>query len=156
MERLQAQAAKFTKLIFDPKTAETYSSALALTIAILTELVQLIWLAICSVLVIGNWIGDNAIRLGRDSRQWIQAQSSADGDSSQAAVSIGENIMKVSKDGASFLVDKAYAQLGMEKPARPAQVVEEAKATVSNAVSKVVTSVKETADAVADAVTPDK
>jgi hypothetical protein len=156
MERLQAQATKFTKLVFDPKTAETYSSTLTLTIAILTELVQLIWLAICSVLVVGNWIGDNAIRLGRDSRQWLNAQSSTEGDSTQAAVSIGESIMKVSKDGAGFLVDKAYAQLGMEKPARPAEVVKEAKETVSNAVSKVVTSVKESADAVVDAVKSDK
>jgi hypothetical protein len=119
MERIQAQAAKLSQLLFDPKTAEAYKTFLVLTWEILTETALLLWLVICSVFVIAAWLGEKAIAWGRDLRTWIQHQGASEADSSEKMAATGKALLDISQTGANLLLDKAREQLGLEKPMAP-------------------------------------
>jgi type IV secretory pathway TrbL component len=121
MDRVKSQAAVVSQLLFDPKTAGMYKDVLALTGKIIKEVALLAWLLICSVLVFGAWFSDTAVGAGRNARAWWQAQQAESVDGSQAATATGQAFLDVSQNGASFLLDKAREQLGLEKVERPAK-----------------------------------
>ncbi|MEL6327418.1 MAG: hypothetical protein AAFQ61_11010 [Cyanobacteria bacterium J06626_23] len=123
MEKLQTQASKLWQLLFAPETADTYQKMLALTGTILKETALLLWLLFCSIFVLGAWLGKTGLAWGRDTRSWLDAQSQAEGESGEKAAATGQAIMEVGQTGAYFLLDKAYEQLGLEKPVRPEKPV---------------------------------
>ncbi len=122
MDRVKSQAAVVSQLLFDPKTGSAYKDVLVLTGQIIKETAFLIWLLICSVFVFAAWFGDVAIGAGRKARTWWQTQQSdTTEDGNQAAAATGKALLDVSQNGASFLLDKAREQLGLEKIERPAK-----------------------------------
>lgn len=124
MDRVKSQAAVVSQLLFDPKTADAYKNVLVLTGQIIKEVALLGWLLICSVFVFGAWFSDTAISAGRNARAWWQAQQTSEeaANGNQAAAATGKALLDVSQNGAYFLLDKARAQLGLEKTERPAKV----------------------------------
>ena len=145
MDRVKSQAAVVSQLLFDPKTAGAYKEALTLTGKIIKEVALLLWLLICSVLVFGAWFAETAIGAGRSARGWWQSQQTETIDGNQAAAATGQAFLDVSQSGASFLLDKAREQLGLEKASRstpeekPAPAAQPAaKKSVSTATAPVV------------------
>ncbi|MEO1403609.1 MAG: hypothetical protein AAFV72_20520 [Cyanobacteria bacterium J06635_1] len=146
MERVKAQASKVGKLLFDPKTAETYQAVLALTWQIIKETALLLWLLICSGFIVGAWIGDHALRAGRNLRTWIDSQGEqADVEPAEKMAATGKALLDASQNGANFLLNQAREQLGLEKMeiAKPALTpkaatanFKKAKAAVQNAVAE--------------------
>ncbi|MEO1593303.1 MAG: hypothetical protein AAFU71_18715 [Cyanobacteria bacterium J06632_22] len=128
MEKLQAQASKLWQLLFDPETAATYQKTLSLTGVILKETALLLWLFFCSIFVLGAWLGKTGLAWGRDTRTWIDSQSQSEADSGATAAATGQAILDAGQSGAYFLLDKAYEQLGLDKPERPAKPVATAPA----------------------------
>ncbi|MEO0541427.1 MAG: hypothetical protein AAFZ80_11270 [Cyanobacteria bacterium P01_A01_bin.105] len=121
MEKLQTQASKLWQLLFDPNTADTYQKMLALTGVILKETAQLLWLLFCSIFVLGAWVGDTGLTWGRETRTWLDSQGEGEADSGEKAAATGQALLDAGQNGAYFLLDKAYEQLGLEKPERPAK-----------------------------------
>ncbi|MEM8611508.1 MAG: hypothetical protein AAGF93_05780 [Cyanobacteria bacterium P01_H01_bin.105] len=119
MDRVKSQTAVVSQLLFDPKTAGAYKDVLTLTGKIIKEVALLVWLLICSVLVLGAWFSDLAISTGRRARQWWQAQQMESTDGNQAAAATGQAFLDVSQNGANFLIDRAREQLGLDKVERP-------------------------------------
>ncbi len=119
MEKLQTQASKLWQLLFDPETATTYQKMLALTGVILKETALLLWLFFCSIFVLGAWLGKTGLSWGRDTRNWLDDQTASEADSSEKAAATGQALLDAGQSGAYFLLDKAYEQLGLEKPTRP-------------------------------------
>ncbi|MEO0455484.1 MAG: hypothetical protein AAF152_02730 [Cyanobacteria bacterium P01_A01_bin.114] len=134
MERVQAQASKLGKLLFEPKTADAYKTVLALTWQIIKETGLLLWLLICSGFIVGAWIGDNALRTGRNLRAWVDSQSQpqAEVEPAEKMAATGKALLEASQTGANYLLNQAREQLGLEKVA----VVKPAKKTAAASVSK--------------------
>ena len=106
---------------FDPDTATTYQKMLSLTGVILKETALLLWLFFCSIFVLGAWLGKTGLAWGRDARTWIDSQGQTEADSGETAAATGQAILDAGQSGAYFLLDKAYEQLGLDKPERPAK-----------------------------------
>ncbi len=145
MDRVKSQAAVVSKLLFDPKTAGTYKDALTLTGKIIKEIALLVWLLICSVLVLGAWFSDTAVGTGQKAREWWKTQQADAVDGNQAAAATGQAFLDASQNGVSFLLDKAREQLGLEKVENSAEksaseAVKSQAKTVANTVSTTVTS----------------
>ena len=118
MDKIQAQASKLWDLIFAPTTVTTYQQALALTWEILLESGRLIWLLFCLVLIVFAWIGSYAMATGQNARIWYQqlGQKGESESSSEMFVSAGKALLDVSSNSASFLLNQAKDQLGIELP----------------------------------------
>lgn len=147
MDRVKSQAAVVSQLLFDPKTASAYKDVLTLTGKIIKEIALLVWLLICSVLVFGAWFSDTAISAGQNARQWWQSQQTESVDGNQAAAATGQAFLDVGQNGATFLLDKAREQLGLEKIERSDK--KSAVAAVKPDVKTAVNSTSKVADKVA-------
>lgn len=123
MDRIQSQFTRFTQLLFDPKTAAAYQTVLTVTWNLIKEASLLIWLVLCSVFVLGAWIGENAISTGRNLRTWVATQSDSEGDSSEKIAATGQALLDISQNGVNSLLDQARVQLGLDKLDRPAKAV---------------------------------
>lgn len=60
---LTEQANQLWKTVSEPDTAQTYKSTFAITWKILKDLVHLVWLTLCSVIVIVDWLSRTSTRL---------------------------------------------------------------------------------------------
>ncbi|MEM6251761.1 MAG: hypothetical protein AAF821_02460 [Cyanobacteria bacterium P01_D01_bin.156] len=145
MDRVKAQAAVVSQLLFSPKTADAYRNVLVLTGQIFKEVALLAWLLICSVFVFAAWFGDFSINTGKTARTWWEKQQTASADGNETAAATGKAILDVSQNSANFLLDKAREQLGLETLERPAPKANSKKVAVSKAAAAPAEQAKATA-----------
>jgi hypothetical protein len=136
MDTIKVQASKVSQLIFATDTAGTYQKALSLTWDILRETALLIWLAICLVVVGGEWLWNTAIELGQKGRAWYESLSAkpAEPEEPQSFESISKSVLSAGESGAAFLLHRAKRQLGMDaEPPAPKATQPEPPVTPSTA-----------------------
>lgn len=109
--QISAQASKLWQIVSAPSTAEIYQQALAVTVTILRETANLVWLVFCLVLVAFDWFWNNSIALGRKARAWVNRFDSA--DNSQKASQMGQEIMVAGRSSLDYLIAQAREQLGL-------------------------------------------
>ena len=95
---LSERANQLWKTVSEPDTAKTYKSTLALSWKILKDFAHLIWLALCSVIVIVDWSSRNSTRLinwVKKNIQNFQARSSEElaSDAKQALLSVSQDAL---------------------------------------------------------------
>jgi hypothetical protein len=116
--QISSQATKLWQIISAPKTLEAYQQAIAVTWQILKETALLVWLTICLVLVLFDWLGTTAVTTGHNVKNWFNSLKETSSD--QIASETGKAILTVGKTGIASTVALAREQLGLpEKPALP-------------------------------------
>lgn len=117
--QIQTQASKVWQTVTSPETAAVYQNAGTLTWTILKETGYLLWLVICLVLVLGDWIWKTGYRTGYQFRGWIndlekprpdQIAESGTGFLSETS----KNLLTASKTGLTKAIATAKDQLGIE------------------------------------------
>jgi hypothetical protein len=117
--QISAQANKLWQIVSAPDTASTYQKTITVTWQILKETALLLWLVVCLVLVLFDWIGSTAVKLGQQTKTWFDNLQSSNTD--QMASEAGKSLLEVGKTGITSAVSLARGQLGLpEKPATPA------------------------------------
>lgn len=113
--QLSSQASKLWSLVSAQTTLDIYKQAITVTWQILKETALLIWLAMCLVLVLFDWIGTNSILAGRGLKQWFANLQQSETD--QLASDTGKALLTVGKTGIASTIALAREQLGLpEKP----------------------------------------
>jgi hypothetical protein len=116
--QISAQANKLWQIVSAPDTVGTYQKTIAVTWQILKETALLLWLVICLVLVLFDWIGSTAVQLGQQAKDWFN--NLQDSSTDQMASEAGKSLLEVGKTGITSAVALAREQLGMpDKPAAP-------------------------------------
>jgi hypothetical protein len=139
-QKIKDQANKVKETVFSPATAETYSTAIALTWSILKETAQLLWLVICLGLVFGDWFWKKSYATGQNARTWVEnlQQAPATPDSTDLPEagaeeasstsflesltspefwsSTGKSLLDASKSATTAALNTAKDQLGLEVP----------------------------------------
>jgi hypothetical protein len=130
-KQIQTQADKLWKTVTDQSTAATYQQALTVTWTILKETGYLLWLVVCLVLVLGDWIWKTGYRTGWNFRGWLNSfeQPSAD----QVLSETGKSILEVGKSTAANAIAAAKEQLGIENKPEPALVASPPRSPKSEA-----------------------
>lgn len=108
--QISLQANKLWGLVSAPTTAAIYKQALSVTWTILKETGKLLWLAFCVFLVAFDGFWHNSIRMGRQSRAWI---NKFDRTNDMAGEEMWEEIVSSTRSSFSSLVTKARKQLGL-------------------------------------------
>ncbi|WP_088893603.1 hypothetical protein [Leptolyngbya ohadii] len=108
--QISLQANKLWGLISAPTTAVIYKQALSITWTILKETGKLLWLVFCVFLVAFDWFWNNSIRMGRQSRAWMDK---FDRTNDMASEEMWEDIVSSTRSSFNSLVTKARKQLGL-------------------------------------------
>lgn len=119
-KQIQTQASKVWQTVTDPATGETYKKTIDLTWTIVRETGYLVWLVICLVLVLGDWIWKTGYRTGWATREWINNLEKPSAD--RLLSETGKNLLEVSKSGAALAISTAKEQLGIEDTDEPLPV----------------------------------
>jgi hypothetical protein len=123
-EPITSQADKLRQTVFSPDTAATYTQAGSLTWMIVKETGYLLWLVVCVVLVLGEWIWKTAYTTGQTARTWVNNLESKESAPSvgmdQVLSDTGKKIWEVSKSSALKALSTAKDQLGVaNEPVAP-------------------------------------
>ena len=126
MDRIQAQAAKLWRLFFSSDTAANYQKTLTLTWNILKESVVFVWLLLCLVFVLVDWIWKNSVQLGQNLRNWYDNFDEPSPKNLLRAT--GKAVLSAGEVSFSYMLSQAKQQLGIEepvmvKPAKPAKQI---------------------------------
>ncbi|MCG8366914.1 MAG: hypothetical protein MJA27_26725, partial [Pseudanabaenales cyanobacterium] len=126
MDRIQAQAAKLWRLFFSSDTAANYQKTLTLTWNILKESVVFVWLLLCLVFVLVDWIWKNSVQLGQNLRNWYDNFDEPSPNNLLRAT--GKAVLSAGEVSFSYMLSQAKQQLGIEepvmvKPAKPAKQI---------------------------------
>ncbi|NER50294.1 MAG: hypothetical protein F6J92_27195, partial [Symploca sp. SIO1A3] len=70
MNKIQAQAAKVGKILFNTETWVIYKKAITLSWNLLGELARLIWLIICLGIFVVAWLWTNSIQAAQELQSW--------------------------------------------------------------------------------------
>ncbi len=124
---ITSQADKVRQTLFAPDTAATYKKAGSLTWAIIKETGYLLWLVICIVLVLGEWIWKNSYTAGQAARTWVNNLETKEAAPSvgmdQMLSETGKKLLEVGKSSALKAVATAKGQLGIaSEPPAPTPV----------------------------------
>jgi hypothetical protein len=128
--KVQDQANKVKESLFSPATAETYSTAIALTWNILKETAQLLWLVLCLGLVFGDWFWKKSYQTGQSARTWVDQRQHAAANGEGASESsppiteaittgefwsnTGKSLLEAGKTATTLALTNAKKQLGIE------------------------------------------
>lgn len=109
------QASQLWKTVSEPETVKTYRSTISLSWKILSNIVHLLWLAICSIIVLFDW----GNRTSRRSIQWIQQgiQAFQARQSEDLLFQTKAVLLSASKEALKKTVTVARRELGL--PAEP-------------------------------------
>lgn len=123
-EPITSQADKLRQTVFSPDTAATYTQAGSLTWMIVKETGYLLWLVVCVVLVLGEWIWKTAYTTGQTARTWVNNLESKESAPSvgmdQVLSDTGKKIWEVGKSSALKALSTAKDQLGVaNEPVAP-------------------------------------
>lgn len=117
MTRLQEQFKTLMALLGSDDVLPTYRKALEVTFAIVKEALILLWLVLCLVVVLGEWLWNGTIALGRQGRALVERAK--DTTSDRVAADTGKVLAEAGANGIGFALDRAKEQLGMPVPHRP-------------------------------------
>jgi hypothetical protein len=122
---ITSQADKVRHILFASDTAATYKKAGGLTWALIKETGYLLWLVICIVLVLGEWIWKNSYTAGQAARTWVNNLETKEAAPSvsmdQRLSETGKKLLEVGKSSALKAVATAKNQLGIaSEPPAPA------------------------------------
>lgn len=116
-EPITSQADKLRQTVFSPDTAATYTKAGNLTWMIVKETGYLLWLVVCVVLVLGEWIWKTAYTTGQTARTWVNNLESKESAPSvgmdQVLSDTGKKLLEVGKSSALKAISTAKDQLGV-------------------------------------------
>ncbi len=121
MDKIQAQANKLWQILTNPATGDTYKQFVALTWSILKETGLLLWLAICLVLVLGDWFWKYSFDLGQGVRIWVDNQQTKPetAESGDFWGDTSKSLLEAGKAAADLALSTAKAQLGIEEAPKP-------------------------------------
>ncbi|MGG6294754.1 hypothetical protein ACQ4M4_10040 [Leptolyngbya sp. AN02str] len=112
--QISNQASKVWNTLTDPETAKTYGQTGKLTWNIIQEVGLLLWLVLCLTLVLFDWFWKNSIRLGSNTRNWIENIEKPSTD--RIASETGKTLASAFSNGAAFALAQAREQLGLPQP----------------------------------------
>lgn len=122
-EPITSQADKLRQTVFSPDTAATYTKAGTLTWMIIKETGYLLWLVVCVVLVLGEWIWKTAYTTGQTARTWVNNLESKESEPSvgidQVLSDTGKKILEAGKSSALKAISTAKDQLGVANEPTP-------------------------------------
>lgn len=133
--QIQSQAAKVWQMVSDPQTIATYKNVAFLTWEILTETLRLLWLVLCLVLVVGDWIWRTGIQSGHNFRNWINGISQTSPD--HLMTQTGQALLTVGKTSIELALSNARTQLGLPESLPSPEVVPPPPPTKTAATSEV-------------------
>ncbi len=136
-EPITSQADKLRQTVFSPDTAATYTKAGTLTWMIIKETGYLLWLVVCVVLVLGEWIWKTAYTTGQTARTWVNNLESKESAPSvgidQVLSDTGKKILEAGKSSALKAISTAKDQLGVANEPAPTASVPTAPAPTAPA-----------------------
>ncbi len=121
--QIQTQASKLWTTVTSPDTTATYQKTATVTWAILKETGYLLWLTVCLVLVVGEWIWKTGYRTGWHVRSWINNMSNQEASADQMLSDTGKSLLEVGKSTAAAAIAAAKEQLGIENKPEPPLVM---------------------------------
>jgi hypothetical protein len=122
--RFLAQLSKLQQLLAAPETFGAYRQVVTVTYSILKECLILVWLTVCLVLVVFDWMGTSAVATGQRSKNLLENLKEV--NSEDLAADTGKSILSAGKAGLAYTVSQAREQLGLsEKPADKITLAEE-------------------------------
>ncbi|MEO0852865.1 MAG: hypothetical protein AAFY15_05100, partial [Cyanobacteria bacterium J06648_11] len=144
---MQAQAAKVWGIVSDSEFWNTYRKALdalwqaiAETANLLKEVGILLWLTICLVLVLGDWLWSGGVTVYSGARDRWQELTAEKEDSPQLGSEAGKALLTASRSSLASAIAGARSQLGLpektQAPMELAQPAEKEKVAVSGAAAK--------------------
>lgn len=119
-QQIQTQAAKLWQTVQDPETAETYRKTGLVTWTLIKETGYLLWLVVCLVLVLGEWIWKSGYRAGWNFRDWINSLERPTTD--RLLSETGKSLLTAGKTGVAIALSTAKDQLGIETEPEPVAV----------------------------------
>lgn len=119
-QQIQTQAAKLWQTVNDPATAESYKKTATITWTILRETGYLLWLVVCLVLVLGEWVWKSGYRAGWNFRDWINNLERPTSD--RLLSETGKSLLTAGKTGMAIALSTAKDQLGIENEPEPVAV----------------------------------
>lgn len=141
--QIQAQTAKVWQTITDPATANSYKQVVVVTWNIIRETAVLVWLILCLVVVLGDWLWRNSYRAGRNVRNWVTHFKQP--DPNQLFSTTGQRLLESGRTSVDRAIAAARSQIGIERlPELPEAPIEVEAAAVEPA------AVAESAVAIAD------
>ncbi|MBW4517775.1 MAG: hypothetical protein KME11_21430 [Timaviella obliquedivisa GSE-PSE-MK23-08B] len=113
-----AQLSKLQQLLAAPNTLGAYTQVFVVTYNIIKESLVLVWLTLCLVLVLFDWISTSAISTGQRSKTLLENLKQV--KSEEFASETGKSILSAGKAGLAYTISQARDQLGLsEKPSEP-------------------------------------
>lgn len=119
-QQIQTQAAKLWQTVKDPETVESYKKTGLITWTLIKETGYLLWLVVCLVLVLGEWIWKSGYRAGWNFRGWINSLERPTTD--RLLSETGRSLLTASKAGVAIALSTAKEQLGIENEPEPVAV----------------------------------
>ena len=116
-KQIQAQAAKLWQTVTDPETGATYKKTTLVTWTLIRETGYLLWLVVCLVLVLGEWIWKSGYRAGWSVREWINSFEQPTTD--RLLSETGKTLLTAGKTGVAIALSTARDQLGIEAAPEP-------------------------------------
>ncbi len=113
MNKIQAQAAKVGKILFNTETWVIYKKAISLSWNLLRELARLIWLMICLGIFVVAWLWTNSIQAAQEVQSWYASIEEPKADNVLNAA--GKELLLAGTTGASLALTHAKSQLGIEE-----------------------------------------
>ncbi|MCU0570216.1 MAG: hypothetical protein MUF49_27035 [Oculatellaceae cyanobacterium Prado106] len=112
-----SQLVKVQQRLTDPKTLSTYTQVVTVTFEILKETLLLLWLTVCLVLVLFDWLGTKAIALGRQSKDLASNLKAVNTDHLAADLASGtsKTILSAGKASLHYTIAQAREQLGLSQ-----------------------------------------
>lgn len=113
--QITVQLGKLRRMIFTRGTAATLGESFQLLIAVLKEVLVLVWLAVCFVLVAFEWVGHRAITAGRSTRIWFSTLEDGNPQQtvSEIAADTGKSLVARSQKTIAQVMVQAKKQLGL-------------------------------------------
>ncbi|NEP11761.1 MAG: hypothetical protein F6K14_16430 [Symploca sp. SIO2C1] len=113
MNKIQAQAAKVGKILFNTETWVIYKKAITLSWNLLGELARLIWLIICLGIFVVAWLWTNSIQAAQELQSWYASIEEPKTDNVLNAA--GKELLLAGTTGAALALTHAKSQLGIEE-----------------------------------------
>jgi hypothetical protein len=110
-----AQLAKLQQILAAPNTIDAYRNVISVTFSLAKEMLMLAWLTVCLVLVVFDWIGNNAIATGQRSKDLLDNLKAV--NSEDLASETGKSILSAGKAGLAYTIAQAKGQLGISPDA---------------------------------------